>query len=111
MRKRCELGPRPEEPAHAGVSKDGSLPVLARGHPSRRLLRKLLRMRSRTNAATFARPLTVRYAASRAAARPIASPRRAFVGAFLLMRASNSGGAVSGEPALNGGAGLYSSRN
>ena len=49
---------------------------------------------------------------SLAAARPIISPRRACIGAFLsLMRASNSGGAVSGEPALNGGAGLYSSRN
>ena len=50
--------------------------------------------------------------AIRAAARSIASPRRACAGAFLsLMRASNSAGAVSGEPALNGGAGLYSSRS
>src|SRR5258705_8330370 len=48
--------------------------------------------------------------ASRAAARWIASPRRACAGAiFSFMSARISGGAVSGEPALNGGAGLYSS--
>ena len=48
----------------------------------------------------------------RAAARPIISPRRACAGAirsFIMARIS--AGAVSGEPALNGGEGLYSSRS
>jgi hypothetical protein len=49
---------------------------------------------------------------SRAAARPIFSTRRACDGAiFSFMKARISGGAVSGEPELNGGAGLYSSRS
>ena len=49
---------------------------------------------------------------SRAAARSIISPRRICAGAILsFMKARTSGGAVSGEPELNGGAGLYSSRS
>src|SRR5713101_1987052 len=50
--------------------------------------------------------------ASRAAARSIISPRLSCAGAiFSFMNARTSGGAVSGEPELNGGAGLYSSRS
>src|SRR5882762_3046320 len=41
----CEGGPHPEERALARVSKDGRESALC-VHPSRRLLRKLLRMRS-----------------------------------------------------------------
>src|SRR5258707_240774 len=49
---------------------------------------------------------------NRAAARLIISVRRACAGAILsFMNARTSGGAVSGEPELNGGAGLYSSRS
>src|SRR4051812_6973393 len=43
-----------------------------------------------------------------AAARFIASARRLLAFIFFCTEASTSGGAVSGEPALNGGAGLYS---
>jgi len=44
---------------------------------------------------------------SRAAARSIASPRRCWKGAiFAFMNARTSGGAVSGEPALNGRRGI-----
>src|SRR5205807_855758 len=47
---------------------------------------------------------------SRAAARLINSPRRACAGPIRsFITARISAGAVSGEPALNGGAGLYSS--
>src|SRR5947208_6416226 len=47
---------------------------------------------------------------SRAAARWTASVRRRWCGAILsFMSAKTSGGAVSGDPALNGGAGSYSS--
>src|SRR5713101_4373545 len=50
--------------------------------------------------------------ASRAAARLVASVRRACPGAIrAFISASTSGGAVSGEPELKGGAGLYSSRS
>src|SRR4029450_11193005 len=50
--------------------------------------------------------------AIRAAARLIISPRRICAGAILsFMKASTSGGAVSGEPELNGGAVLYSRRS
>src|ERR1700738_1512216 len=46
-----------------------------------------------------------------AAARPIASLRRCRLGAiFSLNIATSCGGALSGEPELNGGAGLYSRR-
>src|SRR5258705_13320043 len=49
--------------------------------------------------------------ASRAAALLIFSTRRACAGAiFSFIKARLSGGAVSGEPALNGGAGLFSGR-
>ena len=52
------------------------------------------------------------YDASRAAARFTISPRRACEGAIRsLIKATISAGAVSGEPALNGGAGLYSIRS
>ena len=48
----------------------------------------------------------------RAAARSIISLRRTCAAAILsFMMARTSGGAVSGEPELNGGAGLYSSRS
>src|SRR5450432_70276 len=50
--------------------------------------------------------------ASRAAARLVASVRRACPAAIrAFISASTSFGAVSGEPELNGGAGLYSSRS
>src|SRR5215813_12518136 len=49
---------------------------------------------------------------SRAAERATISARRALWGAIRsCINASTSDGAVSGEPALKGGAGLYSSRN
>src|SRR6267378_4142716 len=58
------------------------------------------------------RALPVQHHPSRAAARSIISPRRICAGAILsFMKARISGGAVSGEPELNGGAGLYSSRS
>src|SRR6201996_3871468 len=45
MDLRLKLGPHPEEPALAGVSKDEMIEHVA--HPSRRRLRRLLRMRER----------------------------------------------------------------
>src|SRR5450432_1926356 len=105
-------------------------------HPSRRPLRGLLRMRSNLLNTTASHASVSKHGqqathlsltvgtrapfrfypngrgASRAAARPTASVRRACPGAIRsFISASTSGGAVSGEPELNGGAGLYSSRS
>src|SRR6202171_5959335 len=49
----CDLRPHPEERAFARVSKDGR-ESLRCVHPSRRLLRKLLRMRSVSFTGSFA---------------------------------------------------------